>query len=80
MTFKNLQFTDHPIGGGIMAQATLNNGKRLSVIAGAGFYSTPNSPISDVKEAVSFEVMVGDSEPLGWKSREEITNIIKENS
>ena len=36
--------------------------------------------ISDVKEAVSFEVMVGDSESLGWKSREEITNIIKENS
>ena len=41
MQFKNLYFNDHPVvPDAIMAQATLDNGKRISVVAGVGLYST----------------------------------------
>lgn len=80
MTFKNLQFVDHPVGGGIMAQIMLNNGKRLSVIAGAGFYSYPSAALYNSDEFTSFEVMVGKSDPLGWQSREDIDKIMLQNA
>ena len=35
--FNNLVFVDHPIGGGIMAKYRFDNGKVLSVIAGASY-------------------------------------------
>ena len=76
--FNNLVFVDHPIGGGIMAKYRFDNGKVLSVIAGASFYSTPNSPLSKPEEVVSFEVMF-DGEVEGWQSRDEINEIFEAN-
>ena len=76
--FKNLVFVDHPIGGGIMAKYRFDNGKVLSVVAGAGLYSTPNSPLSEADEVASFEVMF-DNEVEGWKSREDIDKIFEAN-
>ena len=76
--FKNLVFVDHPIGGGILAKYRFDNGKVLSVVAGAGLYSTPNSPLSEADEVASFEVMF-DGEVEGWKSREDIDKIFEAN-
>jgi|TARA_B110000305_G_C19095420_1_gene472776 hypothetical protein len=77
-SFKNLVFVDHPIGGGIMAKYRFDSGDTLSVVAGAGLYSTPNSPISKPEDVVSFEVMF-DGEVKGWQSRDEIDEIFKNN-
>ena len=77
-SFKNLVFVDHPIGFGIMAKYRFDNGKELSVVAGAGLYSTPNSPITKPEEVVSFEVMF-DGEITGWQSREDINKIFEAN-
>ena len=78
--FKNLVFVDHPIGGGIMAKYRFDNGKVISVVAGAGLYSTPTSPISKPEEVVSFEVLVdGEDDVRGWQSREDINKIFETN-
>ena len=80
INFKNLVFVDHPIGGGIMAKHRFNNGKVISVVAGAGLYSTPNSHISEPEDVVSFEVLVdGDDDVRGWQSREDINSIMEAN-
>ena len=80
ISFKNLVFVDHPIGGGIMAKHRFNNGKVISVVAGAGLYSTPNSHISEPEDVISFEVLVdGDDDVRGWQSREDINSIMEAN-
>ena len=80
ISFKNLVFVDHPIGGGIMAKHRFNNGKVISVVAGAGLYSTPNSHISEPEDVVSFEVLVdGEDDVRGWQSREDINSIMEAN-
>lgn len=85
MTFENLVFITHPsTNAGIMAKYRFNSGKVLSVIAGRNFYSESTlggirGDVRDVSEAVSFEVMLGDDDPIGWQSREDINKIIKEN-
>ena len=85
MNFKNLSFIEHPnINDGIMAQVICNNGKRVSVVAGKGLYSTSKAGVKEecnkVEEAVSFEVMVGDEGVIGWQTREDIDKILKENN
>ena len=83
MQFKNLSFITHPVLEGIMAQVICNNDKRLSVVAGEGTYSSSKdgvrAAVSEVEDVSSFEVMIG-AEVLGWQSREDINNILKENS
>ena len=80
INFKNLVFVDHPIGGGIMAKHRFNNGKVISVVAGAGLYSTLNSHVSEAEEVVSFEVLVdGEDDVRGWQSREDINSIMEAN-
>ena len=84
MNFKNLSFIDHPnTYDAIMAQVICNNGKRVSVVAGKGMYSTSKNGVrqacNNVEEALTFEVAVGDK-ILGWQSREEIDKILKENN
>ena len=83
MNFKNLSFIKHPnINDAIMAQVICNNGKRVSVVAGKGMYSTSKEGVkeacNEVKEAVSFEVMVGDGDVIGWQTREDINKILRE--
>tara|TARA_R100001509_G_scaffold40006_1_gene21417 strand:+ start:571 stop:831 length:261 start_codon:yes stop_codon:yes gene_type:complete len=85
MNFKNLSFIQHPnINNAIMAQVICNNGKRVSVVAGKGMYSTSKAGVKEecnkVEEAVSFEVMVGDEGVIGWQTREDIDKILKENN
>ena len=84
MNFKNLSFIDHPnTYDAIMAQVICNNGKRVSVVAGKGMYSTSKNGVrqacNNVEEALTFEVAVGDK-ILGWQSRKEIDQILKENN
>ena len=86
MNFKNLSFIDHPnINDGIMAQVICNNGKRVSVVAGKGIYSTSKSGVkqacNEVEDALTFEVFVeGEDDVRGWQSREQIDIILKENN
>ena len=82
--FKNLNFEDHPvIPDAIQATAVCNNGKRISVVAGVGLYSTSRAGVrkraNNVEDVGSFEVMVGNGEVQGWLSREDINKIFKAN-
>jgi hypothetical protein len=78
--FKNLVFVDHPIGGGIMAKYRFDNGKVLSIVAGAGLYSTPNSPLSKPEEVSTFEILLeGEDDVRGWQTREDINKIFEAN-
>ena len=86
MTFKNLVFVQHPnISEGLMAKYRFDNGKELSVVAGNNLYCTTRygnrkgGPLLEVSDVSSWEVMVG-GKVLGWQSKEDINNIIKENS
>ena len=84
MQFKNLNFEDHPtIPDAIRATAICDNGKRISVVAGVGLYSTSKAGnrkrANNVEDVSSFEVMVGDGEVQGWLGREDINKIMKEN-
>ena len=48
MNFKNLSFIKHPnINDAIMAQVICNNGKRVSVVAGKGMYSTSKEGVKE---------------------------------
>lgn len=83
MRFKNLGFVKHPIVKGIIAQVFTDEGKRISVVCGEGMYSTSRAgnrkACDSVEDASSFEVMVGDNDPIGWQSREDIDKILTEN-
>jgi hypothetical protein len=84
MQFKNLNFEDHPvIPDAIQATAVCDNGKRISVVAGVGLYSTSRAGVkkraNNVEDVSSFEVMVGDEDVLGWQSREQINEIFEKN-
>ena len=85
MQFKNLSFIDHPnTYDAIMAQVICNNGKRVSVVAGRGMYSTSKKGVKEmchkVEDALTFEVMVDGQEILGWQTREQIDKILLENN
>ena len=83
MRFKNLAFLPHPLVKGIMAQVFTDEGKRISVVCGSGMYSTSRAgnraECDSVEDAASFEVMIGDADPIGWQSREDIDKILAEN-
>ena len=86
MKFENLVFIKHPNDymEGLMAKYRFDNGKELSVVAGNNLYCTTRygnrkgGPMLEVEDVASFEVMIG-GKVLGWQSREDINNIIKEN-
>ena len=83
MRFKNLGFIKHPVVKGIMAQVFTDSGKRISIVCGEGLYSSSKAgnraECSSVEDAASFEVMIGDADPIGWQSREDIDKILAEN-
>ena len=87
VTFDNLLFLDHPhIKGAIMTQIRglkEKGGKVISIVCGTGMYSTSQAgnraACDKVEDAGSFEVMVGDDDPQGWLSREDINKILAEN-
>lgn len=84
MKFKNLGFIQHPsTRKAIMAQVFTNEGKRISIVCGEGMYSTSRAgnraECDSVEDAASFEVMIGDADPIGWQSREDIDKILAEN-
>jgi len=83
MRFKNLGFIKHPVAKGIMAQVFADSGKRISIVCGEGMYSSSKAgnraECSSVEDAASFEVMIGDADPIGWQSREDIDKILAEN-
>ncbi len=82
MRFKNLGFIKHPVVDGIMAQVYTDNGKRISIVCGKGMYSSSKAgnraECSSVEDAASFEVMIGDADPIGWQSRKDIDRILAE--
>ncbi len=84
MQFKNLNFEDHPVvPDAIQATAVCDNGKRISVVAGVGLYSTSKAgnrkKANNVEDVSSFEVLVGNGEVQGWLGREDINKIFKAN-
>ncbi len=83
MRFKNLGFIEHPVVKGIIAQVFTDSGKRISIVCGENMYSTSKAgnrkACSSVEDAASFEVMIGDADPIGWQSREDIDKILAEN-
>ncbi len=90
--FKNLHFKQHRnTKKGIQATMTLGNNKILSVVAGQGFYSNPGG-ISECdwkdnphpSQFSSFEVGIitednNDMDVVGWQSRDDINQIIRNN-
>ncbi|HAI19646.1 MAG TPA: hypothetical protein DCM10_17435 [Xanthomarina gelatinilytica] len=89
--FKDIEFKPDIIGG-VRGKLEIENGIMISVVAGKFNYCTPreNSPIDGWS---SFEVAVLDSygsfitkrivddaggDVLGWQSREDINNLIKQ--
>ena len=70
-TFEDLIFNIHPLGQGMQAKITLDNGKKLSVLFGELFYSDGVS---------TYEAMElgADSEPRGYLTKEEVNEYIKE--
>ena len=84
MQFKNLGVIQHPsTRKAIMAQVFTNEGKRISIVCGEGMYSSSRAgnraECTNLEDASSFEVMIGDSDPIGWQSREDINKILAEN-
>ena len=80
MRFKNLGFIKHPVVDGIIAQVFTNGGKRISIACGKGMYSSSKAgnrkACLSVEDAASFEVMIGDADPIGWQSREDIDKLL----
>jgi len=83
MKFKNLGFIEHPVVKGIIAQIFTDEGKRISIVCGENMYSSSRAgnrkACSSVDDAASFEVMIGDADPIGWQSRKDIDKILAEN-
>ena len=81
MKFKNLGFIKHPVVKGIISQVLTDDGTRISIVCGEGMYSTSragNRAMCDsIEDAGSFEVMVGNNDPLGWQSKEDIDKLFE---
>ncbi len=89
-TFKDLVF--HPNHtGGVNSRIDFDNGFSISVIAGGMAYSTPREDNTDPDFFSSFEIAIfdmtggfitrqiigGDDDVAGWKSRDEISSIME---
>ena len=83
MKFKNLGFVQCPVVDGIMAVVFTDDGTLISIVCGENMYSSTREgsrkPCSTVAEALTFEVMIGKTQPLGWQTREDIDRILAEN-
>ncbi len=92
MTFKDLKFKPHKVipKKGIQATLEIKPQVFISVIAGEGFYSSGKTgnraAVTNPKDVSSFEVGIVDEnlpedeqqwEVMGWQSREDIDNILK---
>lgn len=81
MKFKNLGFIKHPVVKGIISQVFTDDGTRISIVCGEGMYSTSRAGnraiCNSIEDAGSFEVMVGDNDPLGWQSKEDIDKLFE---
>ncbi len=81
MKFKNLGFIEHPVVKGIISQVFTDDGTRISIVCGEGMYSSSragNRAMCDsIEDAGTFEVMVGNNDPLGWQSKEDIDKLFE---
>ena len=93
MTFKDLKFKKHSVVEGIQATLEIKPKVFMSVVAGDGMYSNGKTgnrkAVSKPEDVSSFEVGIIDEnlpeeeqqwEVVGWQSREDIDNLIKEYS
>jgi len=93
MRFKDLKFKKHSVVEGIQATLEIKPKVFMSVVAGDGMYSNGKTgnraAVSKVEDVSSFEVGIIDEnlpeedqqwEVVGWQSREDIDNLIKEYS
>ena len=91
-TFKDIIFKQHKLGkGNIQGLLKLDNGIKLSIVAGEGMYSAGKTgvrgAVDNVEDVSSFEVGVFDQDGgwipaendmvLGWQSREDIDKLIQ---
>jgi hypothetical protein len=91
-TFKDITFKQHQLGkGNIQGLLTLDNGIKLSVVAGVGAYCTSKGGVREavdkVEDVSTFEVAIFDKDGnfipadndlvLGWQSREDIDQLIQ---
>ena len=84
-TFEDITWKKHQLGvNAIQGLLMLDNGIELSIVAGKGMYSTPREDLGSPDFHSSFEVAIFDKkgnmvggDPLGWKSREDIDNLIQ---
>jgi len=90
MTFKDLKFKKHSVVEGIQATLEIKPKVFISVVAGDGMYSNGKTgnrvAVSKVEDVSSFEVAIIDEnlpeeeqqwEVMGWQSREDINNLLK---
>ncbi len=81
MKFKNLGFIKHPVVKGIISQVFTDDGTRISIVCGENMYSSSragNRAMCDsIEDAGTFEVMVGNNDPLGWQSKEDIDKLFE---
>lgn len=81
MKFKNLGFIKHPVVKGIISQVFTDDDTRISIVCGENMYSTSRAgnraACDSIEDAASFEVMVGDNDPLGWQSKEDIDKLFE---
>jgi len=89
--FEDIKWKQHRLGKGhIQGLLMLDNGIELSVVAGPGMYSAGKTgvrgPVDKIEDVSSFEVGIVDEnlpedeqqwEVMGWQSREDIDNILK---
>jgi len=89
MTFENLKFDR--TSGGWRSQTDLDNGFKVSVVAGVFAYSTPREDLSDPQDYSAYEIAIFDSEGewatrkfvpdhhddvIGYLSKEDISSLI----
>ena len=94
-TFKDISWKQHGLGkGNIQGLLKLDNGIKLSIVAGEGMYSAGitgvRGAVDNVEGVSSFEVAVFDQDGefiqaehdmvLGWQSREDIDKLIQAHS
>ena len=78
VTFDNLQFIPHPLGGK-WAILTLDNGYGISVVNGPLFYCNETSfEVAILKnEQITYDTPLT-NDVLGYQTQEDINNILKE--
>jgi len=81
--FKDIEWGKHPvIETGIKGMLDLENGYKLSVIAGGDFYCSPKAAGKTHEEYISFELAIVDKynnivgDVRGWQTRDDINNVI----